>query len=213
VFHVSVFHNRPFTEHFKGVEAMVKPMAAYVRVSTTEQHPEAQLQELRSYAARRGVELLEYVDHGISGRNDRRPALNELMTACRNREVSGVVVVRLDRLARSLVHMAKLGEELTELGIELVSLRESIDTSTATGRAMFGMCSVFSALEADLIRDRTIAGLAAAKKRGQVLGRKPALSQSDRQRAARLKNSGHSIRAIAGQLECGVATVHRALQS
>lgn len=120
--------------------------------------------------------------------------------------------MRLDRLARSLVHMARLGEEFAALEVELVSLRESIDTSTATGRAMFGMCSVFSALEADLIRDRTIAGLAAAKRRGQVLGRKPALSPADRQRAARLKRSGHSLRDIAGQLEVGVATVHRALQ-
>jgi DNA invertase Pin-like site-specific DNA recombinase len=109
--------------------------------------------------------------------------------------------------------MAKLGEELSELSVELVSLRESIDTSTATGRAMFGMCSVFSALEADLIRDRTVAGLAAAKKRGQVLGRKPALSVDDRKRVARLKSNGHSLRAIAGQLECGVATVHRALST
>ena len=134
-----------------------------------------------------------------------------MMRACRNREVSAVVVVRLDRLARSLVHMARLGEELGELGIELVSLRESIDTSTATGRAMFGMCSVFAALEADLIKERTVAGLSAAKARGKKLGRKPALSPADRRRAARLQNSGNSLRKIAEQLECGVATVHRTL--
>lgn len=187
------------------------PIAAYVRVSTPDQHPEAQLQEVRAYAARRNVELVEYVDHGISGRKDRRQALDALMKSCRAREVSAVVVVRLDRLARSLVHMAKLGEEMDSLGIELVSLREGIDTSTATGRAMFGMCGVFAQLEADLIRDRTIAGLAAAKRRGAVLGRKAALSQRDRRRAARLRQTGHSLRDIAGQLGVGVATVHRAL--
>ena len=78
---------------------MALPMAAYVRVSTTDQHPEVpQLQELRAYAARRNVRLLEYVDEGISGRKDRRPALDSMMQACRAREVSGVVVVRLDRL-------------------------------------------------------------------------------------------------------------------
>ena len=190
---------------------MSLPMAGYVRVSTTNQHSEVQLQELRAYAARRNVELVEYVDEGISGRKDRRPALDSMMRACRAREVSGGVVVRLDRLARSLVHMAKLGEEFAALEVELVSLRESIDTSTATGRAMFGMCSVFAALEADLIRDRTVAGLAAAKRRGKVLGRKPALDASDRRRAARLKLSGHTLREIAGQLGVGVATVHRAL--
>ena len=87
-------------------------MAAYVRVSTADQNSDAQLQELRNYAARRGVGLLEYVDHGISGRKDRRPALNAMMAACRAREVSGVVVARLDRLARSVLHLAELGDEL-----------------------------------------------------------------------------------------------------
>ncbi len=187
------------------------PIAAYVRVSRDDQHPEAQLQELRDYAARRNVELVEYTDHGISGRKDRRPALDALMKACRAREVSAVVVVRLDRLARSLVHMSRLGQEFETLNIELISLREGIDTSTATGRAMFGMCGVFAQLEADLIKDRTIAGLKAAKARGQVLGRRPALDDHAKRRVARLKRSGHSVRQIAEQLECGVATVHRAL--
>jgi hypothetical protein len=97
------------------------PIAAYVRVSTPDPHPEAQLQEVRGYAARRNVELVEFVDHGTSGRKDRRQALDALMQSCRAREVSAVVVVRLDRVARSLVHMAKLGEEMDSLGIELVS--------------------------------------------------------------------------------------------
>ena len=126
------------------------PIAAYVRVSREDQHPEAQLQELRAYAARRGVELVEYTDHGISGRKDRRPARDAMMKAWRARGVSAVVVIRLDRLARSLVHMAKLGEEFEALNVELISLREGIDTSTPTGRAMFGMCGVFAQLEADL---------------------------------------------------------------
>ena len=68
-------------------------------------------------------------------------------------------------------------------------------------------------LEADLIRDRTIAGLNAARRRGQRLGRKPVLDANARRRAARLRASGHSVRDIAAQLECGVATVHRALKS
>ncbi len=181
-------------------------------MSREDQHPEAQLQELRAYAARRGVELVEYTDHGISGRKDRRPALDAMMKACRAREVSAVIVIRLDRLARSLVHMAKLGEEFEALNVELISLREGIDTSTPTGRAMFGMCGVFAQLEADLIKDRTIAGLKAARARGQTLGRKPALDLHARKRAARLKRSGHSVRQIATQLEVSPTTVHRALQ-
>ena len=82
-------------------------LALYCRCSTAEQHPEAQLAELRAYAARRGIPAVEYVDHGISGRRDSRPRLDALLAACRRREVEAVVVVRFDRLARSLAHRAR----------------------------------------------------------------------------------------------------------
>jgi len=98
------------------------PIALYARVSTEDQHAEAQLHQLREYAARRGVEAVEYVDAGVSGRKSSRPQLDAMLKACRRREVSAVVVVRLDRLARSLSMLATLGEELRELGVELVSL-------------------------------------------------------------------------------------------
>ncbi len=125
---------------------MPRAIAVYVRVSTEDQHPEAQLGPLREYVARRDGKAIEYVDKAVSGRKDSRPALDRLLAACRRREHDTVVVVRLDRLARSLVHMARLGEELGALGVELVSLTEGIDTSTPTGRALFGMCGVFAQL-------------------------------------------------------------------
>ncbi len=191
----------------------MQPIALYARVSTGEQHPEAQLVELRAYAKRRGVETVEYVDQGVSGRRQRRPALDRVLRAARRQEVSAVVVVRLDRLARSLAHMARLGEELKELDVELVSLREGIDTRTAAGRAMFGMCGVFAQLEGDLIRERTVAGLKAARRRGVQLGRPRALDRSQHQRVLRLRRSGHSVRAIAERLGVGVATVHRVIKA
>ena len=191
----------------------MQPIALYARVSTDEQHPEAQLAELRAYAKRRRVQTIEYVDRGVSGRKQRRRALDQMLQAARRQEVSAVVVVRLDRLARSLVNMARMGEELQALGVELVSLREGIDTRTATGRAMFGMCGVFAQLEGDLIRERTVAGLKAARRRGVQLGRPKALDRRDQQRVIRLHRSGHSIRAIAERLEVGVATVHRAIKA
>ncbi len=191
----------------------MQPIALYARVSTDDQHPEAQLAELRAYAKRRNVKTIEYVDRGVSGRKQRRRALDRMLQAARRQEVSAVVVVRLDRLARSLVNMARLGEELQALGVELVSLHEGIDTRTATGRAMFGMCGVFAQLEGDLIRERTVAGLKAARRRGVQLGRPRALDQREHQRVLRLRRSGHSIRAIAERLEVGVATVHRAIKA
>ncbi len=191
----------------------MRPIALYARVSTDDQHPEIQLTDLRAYAKRRDVEATEYVDHGVSGQRNRRPALDRMLQAARRQEVSAVVVVRLDRLARSLAHMARLGEELKELDVELVSLREGIDTRTPTGRAMFGMCGVFAQLEGDLIRDRTVAGLKAAQRRGVKLGRPKALGRSQHQRVLRLRRAGHSVRAIAEQLGVGVATVHRAIKA
>ena len=192
---------------------MALPIALYARVSTNDQHVEAQLTELRAYAERRGVEVVEFVDSGVSGRKDKRPALDALMKAAVAHEISGVVIVRLDRLARSVLHLARLGEQFSELGIELVSLRESIDTSTTMGRAMFSMCGIFAELEADLIRERTVAGIAAARKRGSIIGRPPSLTAAQRRRVVRLHSSGKSMRKIAAQLGCGLGTVQRTLQA
>ena len=185
------------------------PLALYARCSTVDQHPDAQLSELRAYAERRGITTVEFVDHGVSGRRDSRPALDALLAACRRREVDAVAVVRLDRLARSLAHMARLGEEFSSLGVEMVSLREGIDTSSAMGRAMFGMCAVFAQLEGDLISDRTKAGLDAAKRRGARIGRPRALDRRGRARLHRLRRSGKSLRECAELLGCGLATCSR----
>ena len=112
-------------------------LALYARVSTTDQHPDAQLAELRAYAARRGAEAAEYVDHGVFGAKDRRPALDAVMAAVRRREVEAVVVTRLDRVARSVRHLTQLAVELEALGVALVVLNQAIDTSTPSGRLLF----------------------------------------------------------------------------
>ena len=177
-------------------------LALYARVSTEDQHPDAQLAPLRDYAHRRGTEAIEFVDHGVSGRRSSRPDLGRMLKAARRREVDAVVVVRLDRLARSLAHMAQLGEEFQQLGVELVSLTEGIDTSTPTGRALFGMCGVFAQLEADLVRERTRAGLDAARRRGKKLGR-PRAQRSPQllARVRRLRSAGRSLSQIALALD------------
>ncbi len=107
--------------------------------------------------------------------------------------------------------MAQLGEELRDLGVELVSLSEGIDTSSSMGRAMFGMCGVFAQLEADLVRERTLAGLAAARRRGARLGRPPKLDRWEVARARRLRASGKSLRAVGEILGVSHTGVRRAL--
>ena len=186
-------------------------LGLYARVSTLEQNPDSQLDALRSYSARRSAEALEFVDHGVSGRKGSRPALDALVAAARRREVSAVVVTKLDRLARSVRHLTTFAAELEALGVDLIVLDQNIDTSTPAGRLLFNMLGAIGEFERDLIVERTRAGLAAARRRGRHPGRPRVLSRSQVSRARRLAAAGNSIRRIASLLECSPATAHRAV--
>jgi DNA invertase Pin-like site-specific DNA recombinase len=147
----------------------------------------------------------------VSGAKDRRPALDALKAAARRREITAVVAVKLDRLARSVRHLTALAAELDALGVALVVLDQSIDTSTPTGRLLFHVLGSIAEFERDLIRERTHAGLALARKRGKRFGRPPATDAAQRARILRLRNAGHSIRMIAERVAVGRGTVERVL--
>lgn len=106
----------------------------YGRVSSHEQEPENQLQELRRYVEARGWTAKEYVDRGVSGSKDSRPALDALVKDAKRRKFDVLVVWRLDRLGRNLKHLVTLLEELQALGVAFVSLNEGIDATTPAGR-------------------------------------------------------------------------------
>ena len=109
-----------------------KRVALYARVSTLNhgQDPEVQLRELRAYCERRGFEIADaYIDKGISGSRERRPALDKLIVACRKRLVDAVVVYRYDRFARSLRQLVNALEEFRSLDIDFISIHEGVDTS------------------------------------------------------------------------------------
>jgi DNA invertase Pin-like site-specific DNA recombinase len=108
--------------------------ALYARVSQWEQEPENQLRELRDYCGRRGWGATAYVDRGVSGAKDRRPALDQLIAAAKRRKFDVLVVWRLDRLGRNLRHLILLIDELQALGVSFVSLAEGIDATTPAGR-------------------------------------------------------------------------------
>jgi len=187
-------------------------IALYARTSTDDQHPEAQLEPLRRTAvARGGSSVREYVDIGVSGRRTSRPALDRLLADCRAKGVDVLVISALDRLGRRSAALAAVIEDLEEWGVQLVSLREGVDTSTPMGRAMAGMAGVFAQLEADLIRERTVAGLAAAVNRGKVLGRPRALTPTQVHEAEIMVRKGVRLRAVAKALGVGYSTVRRAL--
>src|SRR5512142_2820667 len=110
-------------------ERPMKPTRAaiYARVSTFDQEPENQLAELRRYVEARGWTSVEYVDRGVSGAKDRRPALDQLVTDAKRRRFDVLVCWRLDRLGRNLKHLVGFLDDLQSLGVAFVSLAEGID--------------------------------------------------------------------------------------
>jgi DNA invertase Pin-like site-specific DNA recombinase len=145
--------------------------ALYGRVSTFDQEPENQFAELRRYSAARGWTAIEFVDRGISGAKDRRPALDALLQAARRRKVDVVVCWRLDRLGRNLKHLITLLDELQALGVAFVSLNEGVDGTTPAGKLQMHILGAIAEFERDRIRERVLAGLQRARAQGKRLGR------------------------------------------
>lgn len=171
--------------------------ALYLRVSTPDQKPDLQEDELRGYAARAGLEVIgEYLDVAVSGRREGRPQLNALMARVRNREVDCVLVWKFDRFARSTRHLLKALEEFDHLGVRFVSMRDQIDTASPMGRAMFTIVSAMAELESSLISERVTAGMKAAAARGRHLGRPPIPARLVAEIASLAATTGLSVRKI-----------------
>jgi len=189
----------------------MKPARAglYARVSTEEQTPEGQLAVLRAFATARGWSPQEFIDHGVSGAKDRRPALDAVLAAARTRTLDLVVVTRLARLARSTRHLVTIGKELEALGVDLVVLDQAIDTTAPSGRLLFHVLAAIAEFERDLIRERVVAGLRRAREDGRRLGR-PRRHHVDVARATALLKNGLSLRAVAKVLGVSHTAVARA---
>jgi DNA invertase Pin-like site-specific DNA recombinase len=189
-------------------------LALYCRCSTLDQTVNLQLDGLRDYARARSLEVVgEYIDEGVSGARATRPALDRLQADARRRRFDAVAVWRLDRLARSVRHLTELAADLEALGVDLIVLDQAIDTSTSAGRFLFHTFAAVGELERDLLRERTRAGLEAARRRGRKLGRPRALSESQFQRLKRMAAAGQSTRHIAQVLGIGKSIVAREVQA
>jgi len=172
----------------------MKKAATYVRVSTADQHVESQLYDLRQLAAQRGLEVVrEYVDV-ISGTKARRPGLDKLMHDARQKQFSVLLVAAFDRVARSVKHFLAIMDELDSLGIEFISRRENIQTSSPMGRLFLTLIGSIAELEADLIRERVKAGMRRARLDGVRIGRAP--FNLDRAAIVRDRLSGMSLTAV-----------------
>ncbi|GAA1914328.1 recombinase family protein [Streptantibioticus ferralitis] len=145
-------------------------LIGYARVSTADQNPDHQIDAL----LRHGVDRSDIHVDTASGAKASRPKLELVLQLLRPGDT--LKITRLDRLSRSVLHLVTLGAELRERGIGLHVIEQGIDTSTVEGRAMFGMLSVLAELQRELIVANTMDGLASARARGRVGGRRPRLS-------------------------------------
>ncbi len=149
----------------------------------------------------------EYVDIGESGSKDSRPAWNELCDGLQKGHINVLLVHALDRLGRSLPHLVKILGTLAEKHVTLVSFRENIDLSTATGRMVAGLFSVLADYELSIIKERTKAGMRAAKARGSQVGNREHFF--DKQHATELRDQGWGQIRIAKELGVGVGRVNQ----
>jgi DNA invertase Pin-like site-specific DNA recombinase len=154
--------------------------AIYARVSTVDQEPENQLQEVRRYVGARGWSAVEYVDRGVSGAKDRRPALDQLLIDARRRRFDVLVCWRLDRLGRNLKHLITLLDDLQVLGVAFVSLAEGIDATTPAGKLQMHILGAIAEFERGRLRERVLAGLQRARTQGKRLGRPRAVVPVER---------------------------------
>lgn len=191
---------------------MGKRVGIYVRVSTTNgQTTDNQLRELRQVAERAGWEVVKvFEDAGISGAKgrDQRPAYDALLNAVVRREIDMVAAWSVDRLGRSMTDLLAFLGELQGHGADLYLHQQALDTSTPSGRALFGMLAVFAEFERAMIQERVKAGLARTKAKGTRLGR-PTLGAATEAKVRELRASGMGIVKVAKTLRVGVSAVQR----
>ena len=161
---------------------------------------------------RRGLRIHEeYVDQGVSGSKESRPALNRLMSDAQRCRFDAVLVWKVDRFGRSLKHLVNSLADLSAYGIAFISLRDNLDLSTPSGRLMFQIIGAMAEFERALIQERVRAGLRNAKAKGKRIGR-PRLVV-DSARVLELRAQGRSWRDISAYLKLGLGTVYRAAGS
>jgi DNA invertase Pin-like site-specific DNA recombinase len=185
-------------------------IAIYTRVSTDKQTHDSQLNELREYCRRRGwTDVREFADV-ISGAKFSRQGLDRLMADVRRGRLDVIVCFKLDRLGRSLAHLAQIVGELTAHRIALVCPSQGIDTSTTNpaSQLQLNVLMAVAEFERAIIQERVTSGLRAAKAKGTKLGRPKILSQHA-EAVRELLAEGKGVRAIARQLLLPVSSAHR----
>lgn len=190
---------------------MTKRVALYLRVSTGEQTTENQRRELEAVAQRAGWEIVAvFEDAGVSGAKgrDKRPGYDAMLKVVTRREVDMVAAWSVDRLGRSMQELTAFLGELHARGADLYLHQQALDTTTPSGKAMFGMMAVFAEFERAMIVERVNAGLARAKAQGKKLGR-PTHGSDIEAKVRELRAEGMGVVKVAKTLGIGVSVVQR----
>lgn len=185
-------------------------VAIYCRVSTDQQSTDMQKRELTEYCKAKGWTITTVYEDQRTGTNTNRPAFQRLMADARQKQFDAALVYKVDRMARSLKDLIVTLQELIELKVEFVSLKDNIDMTTSAGRLMFNIIGAFSQFEVDIIRERTRSGLKNAQAKGVQLGR-PVIT--NRVQIRRLRSKGMKLEDIAVQCKTSLSTVKRALRA
>jgi DNA invertase Pin-like site-specific DNA recombinase len=187
--------------------------AVYLRVSTQDQKLDSQELELERYCKARRWPNPRFFRDKISGAKSTRPALDQLMKEIRGGKIKRLVCSKLDRLGRSLTHLALILDELNRLGVALICTTQGIDTSdnNPAGKLQLGVLMAVAEFEREIIRERTLAGLSAARERGVKLGR-PATLERRQDDVVKLRDEGLGVRAISRELKMPVSSVHAVLK-
>jgi putative DNA-invertase from lambdoid prophage Rac len=180
----------------------------YARVSTTDQNCEMQLRELREYISRRDWKNGgEYIDTGFSGAKASRPALDRLMADAAQRKFDCIVVYKIDRFGRSVLHLNQQLAALTSYGVRFIATSQSLDTDekNPTSRLLLQILASVAEFEREMIRERTLSGIKAARAAGKIIGRPRRVFRRDE--VVRLRDEqGLSWRAIGAKLDIPAMT-------
>ena len=184
----------------------------YARVSTHDQHTlNLQIEAMKKYALARDWQIETEIAEIGSGAKDTRPKREELINQARRRQIDVIVVWKLDRWGRSVNDLFHTLNELNCLGVGFISLTEALDLTTATGRAMAGLLSIFSEFEREILRERVKAGIAYARQKGKKHGR-PVTIKKHESEIKKFFDSGLSKAEIAKRLCIGRTSVRRVLK-
>src|SRR3954452_25160366 len=183
-----------------------KKVALYTRVSTDEQKTDLQHMDLKEYVQKRGYTIYNTYEDIVSGTTKERKALDQLMFDARHRKFDIILVWKFDRFARFLKMLVDSLALFEELGIDFISYKENIDTTTSMGRLIFHINSAYAEFEREIIRDRVIAGIKAKREKTGAWGRR-ALGGELQEKIKDMVLAKQSIRAIAQTLGISTRTV------